>query len=47
MEFGLTSEQVRLQEEVRSFILRERTPDLLEETEWMRNNGGPATRALT
>ncbi|TAK28875.1 MAG: acyl-CoA dehydrogenase [Chloroflexota bacterium] len=43
MDFGLTAAQQRLREEVRAFIAKESTPEVIEETYW-EHAWGPATR---
>ncbi len=43
MDFGLTAAQQRLREEVRAFIAKESTPEVVEEAYW-QHGWGPATR---
>ena len=43
MDFGFTAEQQRLREEVRDFIFRESTPEVVEETYW-NAMWGPTSR---
>lgn len=46
MDFSITEEQQRLKEEVRNFILQERTPELVDELEWNEHQWGQLARAF-
>lgn len=46
MRFHFTEEQQRLRDDVRAFILQERTPELVNELEWNEHQWGPAARAF-